>query len=680
MSNDGRFTYNSKTEVFLRNRDTDEFNLSKCSIWVERKNFYGDGKPAKRKKGDKVHPAGNFMIIGFDTEFKTPNAPLSRDDIKDGLGKYTVISYQVHGKIFKDGGETEFYGICYPDGQQRLSLGEVLIFAFWSAVQTGYADVFPNKMYLVGHFTRADCPAFSDFRSLTDVISNVRNTFLSIDQYIPIRFKFDDGSMTLMQVRLRDTMLLTPAASKSLRALGELVGVEKVVLDPDPDKETYYKENMDELLKTNPGMFEKYAITDATICLKYTEKLLRKSSELTGNNKVPATLTSIGIDLLLKNWNDQFTQSHIDILGQEEVCERYFDKKKGFFISKKTAVPLEEVHWFTDFVTSTYHGGRNEQFWFGPGFEDDWTDFDLSSAYPTAMSLIGLPDWKSIKPTFNLDDFTLTTLGFAAITFKFPDDIRFPTLPVRTDNGLVFPLEGQSNCSAPEVCLARKMGAEITIRYGVIVPTDGNQPIFTPFIKECLDNRGKYPKNTLDNLFWKELSNSTYGKTAQGLREKRVFDLRDKDTRRLPPSRITNPFFASFITSFVRAVLGEVINALPPSVCVFSATTDGFLTNATKDQIDAACQGELLTIYNEARKRLTGKSGALEAKHYVRKPLGWRTRGQATLMEGSAGKDDENVVLAKGGIFTPSAYDTTREQNIAILGSLTGSTASCFPR
>ncbi|CAA7623015.1 conserved hypothetical protein [Magnetospirillum sp. LM-5] len=238
----------------------------------------------------------------------------------------------------------------------------------------------------------------------------------------------------------------------------------------------------------------------------------------------------------------------------------------------------------------------------------------------------------------------------------------------------MFPLEGESNCSAPEICLARKLGAEITIRYGVIVPTDGNQPIFTPFIKECLDNRGKYPKNTLDNLFWKELSNSTYGKTAQGLREKRVYDLRDKTTKVLPESRITNPFFASFITSFVRAVLGEVINALPPSVCVFSATTDGFLTNATKDQIDAACQGELLTIYNDARKRLTGKSGALEAKHHVRKPLGWRTRGQATLKEGVVGKDDENVVLAKGGIFTPSAYDTTREQNRYITNLFFGRT------
>ena len=51
--------------------------------------------------------------------------------------------------------------------------------------------------------------------------------------------------------------------------------------------------------------------------------------------------------------------------------------------------------------------------------------------------------------------------------------------------------------------------------------------------------KNEHPKKSLENLFWKELTNSTYGKTAQGLRERRVFDLKALDTRRLEESKIT---------------------------------------------------------------------------------------------------------------------------------------------
>jgi hypothetical protein len=132
-------------------------------------------------------------------------------------------------------------------------------------------------------------------------------------------------------------------------------------------------------------------------------------------------------------------------------------------------------------------------------------------------------------------------------------------------------------------------------------------------------------------LFWKEICNSTYGKTAQGLHKKRVYDLRSDDTKPLPPSKITQPFFAAYITSAVRAVLGEVMNALPPSVQIFSCTTDGFLTDATNDQIEAATKGQLSVLFGEARAVLTGKpSNILEIKHHAKQLLGWRTRGQAS--------------------------------------------------
>ncbi|MEO7859013.1 MAG: DNA polymerase, partial [Nitrospirales bacterium] len=524
-----------------------------------------------------------------------------------------------------------------------------------------------REIYLAGHFTRADIPAFSDFSAMIQYMSAVRKTFLSIDSHIPVEFIFGDEDEIEVEVHIRDTMLLTPASSKSLKAMGAIVGVEKIALDSDPARDKFYKENMDVLLKDNPSLFETYAINDAVICVKYIDQLIGQYRELFGKTQIPVTLTSIGVDLLWKTWKDKLKLNPDYLIGKEKVEERRFNKRRGYFEKVSRKVDMMEVDWHLPIATECFHGGRNEQFWFGPAFEDDWTDYDLTSAYPTAMALIGLPEWRKIHVTKNLAKFTPATLGVCCVDFKFKKSVRFPTLPVRTQNGLVFPRTGTSYCAAPEVALARELGATLKIRHGVIVPTNSDVRIFRDFTKECLENRSKYPKNSLKNLFWKELSNSSYGKTAQGLREKRVYDLRERMTKPLPPSRITNAFFASYITSFVRAVLGETMNNLPEDVCVFSCTTDGFLTNAKPEDMSAAKHGPLVKLYQESRFGLTGEAGDVEIKHRIRQPIGWRTRGQATLKRGVGDDDESNFVLAKGGIYLPEGMEDKADQNAYIL-------------
>ena len=262
----------------------------------------------------------------------------------------------------------------------------------------------------------------------------------------------------------------------------------------------------------------------------------------------------------------------------------------------------------------------------------------------------------------------MTSLGFALIEFEFPKGTRYPTIPVRTGNGLIFPLKGIAECPSPEIFLAVKLGAKITIKHGVIVKSDPSRLIFSDFIKQCIERRNAVGKKTLQGLFWKEISNSTYGKTAQGLKERRVYDLRDRETKRLPPSRITNAYYAAFITSFVRAVLGEIINSIPDDKMVFSCTTDGFLTNITTEQALECTKGELCNLYRQQRIILTGEDTVLERKHYVKNPLGWRTRGQATLTAGTPiSKDDEHILLAKGGIWTKPELEDVEEQNEEIV-------------
>lgn len=622
-------------------------------------------KRTRKKVADtEAEAPETYLIIGFDTEFKTPEHLVTRAEIVLGMAKYRVLSYQFHAKT-SDG--HEWQGICCPEGDERMTLGQFVVFALGLGARDHQIKNMPTKIYLVGHFTRADIPAFADFQDLTYLMSSVRNTFVSIDTGVKMRIDYPDGSASTSLILLfRDTMLLTPQASRSLKEMGKLVGQAKLQLDPDEAKHKDMIRNMDKVRVEHWDLFKRYAINDATICVRYIEKVIEQFEQITGKKKVPVTLTYIGVDLLQKSWKENFAENPLTILGKEEITERYFDKKKGYFVKNKKVVDIEEMSWYVDFITESYHGGRNEQFWFGPCFEDDWTDYDLSSAYPTAMSLIGLPKWHEVRDDPGIELFTPTTLGFANVDFEFPPETRYPTLPVRTNHGLIFPLTGKSYCSAPELFVARKLGAKITINKGVIVPSDPNIKIFGSFIKDCLERRKKAGSKTLEGLFWKEISNSTYGKTAQGLRPKRVYDMRDRATKILPPSAITNPFFASYITSFTRAIMGEIINNLDPDTCVFSCTTDGFISNASKDEIDRAQQGELSKLFLQSRELLTGLPSVLETKHFLRKPLGWRTRGQATLMPGMATSpddEDKTIVLAKGGIFTPPEYESTEDQN-----------------
>ncbi len=97
--------------------------------------------------------------------------------------------------------------------------------------------------------------------------------------------------------------------------------------------------------------------------------------------------------------------------------------------------------------------------------------------------------------------------------------------------------------------------------------------------REARSNGDKFSDSLL-----KIVINSGYGKTGQGLKHKRSTDLENSTKERvvtseIPPSKITNPAIASFITGFVRGVIGELLNYLhDKGVTVLCTTTDGFTT------------------------------------------------------------------------------------------------------
>ena len=648
---------------------TIDFSGSKDSVKTTNIGENNLPEPVKWKRGKKADPIKRYMVLGFDTEYQA-HGEVTKEQIKDGNQDIhnDILSYQFSMKIITENEESDAdltaEGIIIPEEGKLLNLASFISFALGSFAEQHPNEIIPENIYLVAHFTRADLPGFSGFANLArSFLSNIRNTFVSLGVYMPLDIQIDDDISCRFKVRIRDTVLLAPANTKKLTDVGEIVGLNKMMLGATTEEDIQIKSHgMKDLRDNNWATFKPYAIRDAEICVRYAEKLMRQNHTLTNQLELPVTLTTFGTQMVLRDWESKKWPLD-EVLGKETIKDRKYNVKEGKYTYKIEHPYIAEIYMEEAFVTETYHGGRNEQFMFGICDEGKWRDHDLSSAYTTAMSLIGFPKWSEITSITSFKNLKSTDLAFFSVEFEFPKKIRFPCLPVRCDGGIIFPRKGLSYCAAPEVVLAKELGAKLTIKRAIYVPTDPEKPVFKDFIVDCIQKRAAHPKGTFDNLFWKEVGNSTYGKTAQGLKKKRVYDMRSDDMVSLPESKITQPFFASFITSYTRAVLGEMLNGFSKKVQVFSVTTDGFLSDADDEELAAATSGQIYQSFEVARSVLDTTSSALEVKHEIKQPIGWRTRGSATLKSGDGAN---NIVLLKGGIKVDQHLDLEQENRFII--------------
>jgi len=140
------------------------------------------------------------------------------------------------------------------------------------------------------------------------------------------------------------------------------------------------------------------------------------------------------------------------------------------------------------------------------------------------------------------------------------------------------------------------------------------------------------------------MGNSLYGKTAQGLKAKNVFDSGSLKSVQLPHSAITNAAMAAHIAGLIRAVLGELIASVPKHRTVISATTDGFITDAEESEL--RLDGPMARRFQALCDRVVPGSHILKLKHKVKQVIPFKTRGQITgeEFEGSP------LVLAKAGV------------------------------
>lgn len=136
-----------------------------------------------------------------------------------------------------------------------------------------------RNTYFIAHLTNADLSMLSDFPELKEKLDIVNRSFVTVGK--PIQ-------MEKTNVFIRDTMLLTPAAgNKSLDAIGELYGLEKIKLSPE------VKGNMDVLLRDDKKLFEEYATRDAIIPVVHANFMEQFNFQL-NELGVPITLSNLG--------------------------------------------------------------------------------------------------------------------------------------------------------------------------------------------------------------------------------------------------------------------------------------------------------------------------------------------------------------------------------------------------
>jgi hypothetical protein len=255
------------------------------------------------------------------------------------------------------------------------------------------------------------------------------------------------------------------------------------------------------------------------------------------------------------------------------------------------------------------------------------------------MCLLGDPDYLKMRRCKEAeikrmkDNELIFSYTMIIASFSFPDNVKYPSIPCKVDEGTtVYPLNGKGYLTGAEYVLAKSQGCEMKILEAVVIPFKGVgkdsykdmkklcREGYKPFL-ECVRDlqalRSKYPKGSIENLLYKELVNAIYGLLSKGIGNKMTYDTKTGKTTRVVSNQFTNPLLCSWITSFIRSVIGELLHNVDKfGGKVVSVTTDGFLTDIQnlEEMVVNGDDKVLLSIFREIRTILCNNPTALELK------------------------------------------------------------------
>ena len=277
-----------------------------------------------------------------------------------------------------------------------------------------------------------------------------------------------------------------------------------------------------------------------------------------------------------------------------------------------------------------------------------------------------------------LDDFD-HALGpctplLAEVEFEFPQDVYQPCIPIVADGSLIFPRSDKGAwcvvATAPELWLALKLGARVQVKSGARLRPlrhgDGLSQSLSAVVRTFVESRNEakkiYGKGSLAELLAKLGVNGNYGKVAQGVSPKASYNAFREVMEELEGSIITSPYHAAFITGLIRALLAAAINQLRgEGYRVFSVTTDGFITDAPIDVLEALDLYGLAPYFHRSRSVLTsGTDDSIWAlKHAQDDLLNFTTRGNVSLHVGG----DDSVLDGLPGVCAHNSFVSGLEKD-----------------
>jgi len=255
---------------------------------------------------------------------------------------------------------------------------------------------------------------------------------------------------------------------------------------------------------------------------------------------------------------------------------------------------------------------------------------------------------------------------FVLVDFEFPKGTRFPCIAIHEDGSIIFPLKAQAvYASGPSLYLALRLGAKIHVRWGYMArirmtsalsPSMSLRAACRQMVEDRTIAKQVYGKGSIEEQLCKLFVNGSYGKIAQDVIEKSTWDGWNEYMQDIGYSAITSPERAALITDIVRCMLIGTMNQLAEmGRTTYSVTTDGFITDATLDEVNSVdCYG-FRRLFEQARLWLTGDDPTIWAvKHEQGTLINPTTRCNIgfDVPEGKLG------VLAHGGIkICHSEYD-----------------------
>lgn len=568
---------------------------------------------------------------------------------------------------------------------------------------------------VVCHTGSVDLTAFANDKfsfwkkagSIIPYLKSVQGGAISLDDYyLPISKGSEPWKFYPVNITFRDTMCYAPEKNSSLAALGKTVGVEKIRLAETKDEEDAIKSDMLTYMREQFYDFLSYGAEDSLITLLYGSKLwgvnkdwcVTSTSGATAvGKKVICEYLGVSVDKKGKyspaEFNRKFRGLKTVSCGMEETAY-------GFKRKTETVCVSSERENLYRYASKAFSGGFNMSSLLGVYSNILTWDFDLCNAYPTGLCCIADIDYDNpdgcIERVFFNEKITIGAFHspcdplFAVIDYEFPEECLFPCIAKHCDGTVIFPRKGKDvYASGPSIYLALQLGATVHVRSGFMAKVRYREPMQKSFslravMKQLVNDRTVtkklFGKGSLEDNTIKNFSNAFYGKVAQNVVEKNTWDGWNEEMENLGLSSVTNPELACLVTDVVRCMLIGTLNELVSGGHkAFSATTDGFITNASLDELNRCENFGFRRMFEQCRLFLSdGQDPTIwEPKHAQEFLLNTTTRCNTGF-----GYGEYKGVNAHGGYKTGLDEDTLedRREMLRVITQRTGSVAMKYTR